>query len=65
MRYDARVAVKAKLDALGLLRGQEDNEMQIPICSRSGDIIEPMLKPQWWVNCKVAAKQARHFPFLY
>ena len=32
--------------------------MQIPICSRSGDIIEPRLTPQWWVNCKEMAKRS-------
>lgn len=26
--------------------------------SRSGDIIEPYLKPQWWVNCSEMAKDA-------
>jgi hypothetical protein len=25
--------------------------MSLPQCARSKDIIEPMLKPQWWVNC--------------
>ena len=24
--------------------------MTIPVCSRSGDIIEPLLKPQWYVD---------------
>ncbi|KAJ2397125.1 hypothetical protein GGI05_000798, partial [Coemansia sp. RSA 2603] len=27
-------------------------------CSRSGDIIEPMLKPQWYVRCGEMAKRA-------
>ena len=26
--------------------------------SKSGDIIEPVLKPQWWVNCKPLAEEA-------
>jgi valyl-tRNA synthetase len=26
--------------------------------SKSGDIIEPILKPQWWVNCKPLADEA-------
>ncbi|KAI9462003.1 tRNA synthetases class I-domain-containing protein [Lactarius psammicola] len=30
----------------------------IPICSKSGDVIEPVLKPQWWVNCKPLAEEA-------
>jgi valyl-tRNA synthetase len=26
--------------------------------SKSGDMIEPVLKPQWWVNCKPLAEEA-------
>lgn len=32
--------------------------MSIPICSRTGDVIEPLLKPQWYVNCQQMAKDA-------
>jgi hypothetical protein len=32
--------------------------MSLPQCSRSKDIIEPMLKPQWWVNCQGMAEEA-------
>jgi valyl-tRNA synthetase len=32
--------------------------MSLPLCSRSKDIIEPMLKPQWWVNCQDMAAEA-------
>jgi valyl-tRNA synthetase len=43
----------------GLYRGKADNKMSLPLCSRSKDVIEPMLKPQWWVNCGgMAAKAA-------
>ena len=48
-RFDARKRVIEELKNKGLYIGQEDNEMSIPTCSRSGDIIEPLLKPQWWV----------------
>lgn len=57
-RYVARVEVERALDKLGLLRGKEPNAMSLPVCSRSGDIVEPMLLPQWWTNCKALAKQA-------
>ena len=33
---------------LGLFVGKKDNKMQIPICTRSGDVIEPLVKPQWY-----------------
>lgn len=45
------------LDSKGLLVGTEDNEMSIPFCSRSKDIIEPVLKPQWWVSCQGMAEE--------
>ena len=32
--------------------------MSLGVCSRSGDVIEPLLKPQWWVNCKTMAARA-------
>ena len=57
-RFDARKIVIEKLKELDLYVGQEDNEMTIPTCSRSGDIIEPLLKPQWWVSQGEMAKEA-------
>eukprot|EP01119_Soliformovum_irregulare_P003020 TRINITY_DN1329_c0_g1_i1.p1 TRINITY_DN1329_c0_g1~~TRINITY_DN1329_c0_g1_i1.p1 ORF type:complete len:1040 (-),score=311.70 TRINITY_DN1329_c0_g1_i1:558-3677(-) len=57
-RFDARSAVIEALKKEGLYRGLKDNKMSIGICSRSGDIIEPLLKPQWWVDCKDMAKKA-------
>jgi valyl-tRNA synthetase len=30
----------------GMLRGKADNAMRLGLCSRSKDVIEPMLKPQ-------------------
>jgi valyl-tRNA synthetase len=57
-RFDAREAVIKKLKELGLYKKTEDNKMVIPICGRSGNIVEPMLKPQWWVKCKDMAAAA-------
>lgn len=57
-RFDARKRVIEELKAKDLYIGQEDNEMTIPTCSRSGDIIEPLLKPQWWVSQGDMAKEA-------
>ncbi|KAG0680591.1 valine--tRNA ligase [Pichia californica] len=57
-RFDARKIVIEKLKEFGLLEGQEGHEMTLPICSRSGDIIEPYLKPQWWVSQKEMAQAA-------
>ena len=42
----------------GLYKGKEPNKMSIGTCSRSGDILEPMITPQWYVNCSGMAKRA-------
>ncbi len=48
------------LRSKGLFRGVADNAMRLGLCSRSKDVIEPVLKPQWWVNCKdMAAKSCQ------
>ncbi|KAK0444459.1 tRNA synthetases class I-domain-containing protein [Armillaria borealis] len=57
-RFHARVAVVEALNQAGLFVETKDNPMMIPICSKSGDVIEPILKPQWWVNCKPLAEEA-------
>lgn len=57
-RFDARAKVIAKLKEMDLFVDQKDNEMSIPLCSRSGDVIEPLLKPQWWVRQDEMAKEA-------
>ena len=57
-RFHARRAVVQALQDAGLYIEQKDNPMQIPVCSKSRDVIEPILKPQWWVNCKPLAEEA-------
>ena len=42
----------------GLLKGKEPNKMRLGLCSRSGDILEPMITPQWYVNCGNMAKRS-------
>lgn len=46
-RFEARKAVLKALEDLGLFRGTKDNPMVVPVCSRSKDIVEPLIKPQW------------------
>eukprot|EP00276_Gloeochaete_wittrockiana_P014611 CAMPEP_0184340888 /NCGR_PEP_ID=MMETSP1089-20130417/9525_1 /TAXON_ID=38269 ORGANISM="Gloeochaete wittrockiana, Strain SAG46.84" /NCGR_SAMPLE_ID=MMETSP1089 /ASSEMBLY_ACC=CAM_ASM_000445 /LENGTH=1079 /DNA_ID=CAMNT_0026668907 /DNA_START=48 /DNA_END=3285 /DNA_ORIENTATION=+ len=57
-RFDCRQKLIDDLTALGVFRGIVPNAMSIGTCSRTGDIIEPMIKPQWWVSCKDLAKRA-------
>jgi valyl-tRNA synthetase len=58
MRYDARIAMEEELQKLGLYHGKVVNKMRLGLCSRSNDIIEPMLSPQWYVNCNSMAKRS-------
>lgn len=46
------------LKAKGLYRDSVDNVMVVPICSRSKDIVEPLIKPQWYVRCDEMAANA-------
>merc|ERR1719431_921751 len=57
-RFDARKAVLAALEDAGLYRETKDNPMVVPVCSRSKDIVEPIIKPQWYVKCDDMAKKA-------
>ena len=42
----------------GLFKGEDDHPMTLTRCSRSGDVLEPLLKPQWFVNCNDLAKES-------
>jgi valyl-tRNA synthetase len=57
-RFDARYTVVEALEKEGLFVKKADNAMKIPICSRSGDVIEPIMKPQWWMKMGGLAKRA-------
>ena len=50
-RFDVRNKIIKDLEAKGLFRGKLNNPMRLGFCHRSGDIIEPLLRPQWYVNC--------------
>lgn len=57
-RFDARTVVIEQLKKKGLWLREEGHEMTLPFCSRSGDVVEPYLKPQWWVSEKKMAEDA-------
>lgn len=57
-RFDAREEVVKYLKEIGAFRGEESHSMVLPICNRSGDIVEPRLVPQWWLNCSSMAAKA-------
>lgn len=52
-RFHVRKEIIIALKEKGLYVETTNNPMVVPICSRSKDIVEPMLKPQWYVLIKV------------
>lgn len=57
-RFDARYTVVEELTKLGLFVKKEPNAMKIPLCEKSKDVIEPVIKPQWWMSMKDMAADA-------
>jgi valyl-tRNA synthetase len=57
-RYAARPAILADLTARGDLAGEQPHEMVIGRCQRSGDVVEPRLKTQWFVRTGPLAERA-------
>jgi valyl-tRNA synthetase len=48
-RFEARKTVNRDLEALGLMLEIKPHKMMLPICARTGQIVEPMLTDQWFV----------------
>lgn len=49
-RFDLRDMVIDKLQQVGCYEGKNENHaMRVALCSRSGDVIEPLIQPQWYV----------------
>uniref|UniRef100_UPI00398E4566 LOW QUALITY PROTEIN: valine--tRNA ligase, mitochondrial n=1 Tax=Pristiophorus japonicus TaxID=55135 RepID=UPI00398E4566 len=57
-RFDARGQVLAALSERGLYRGSKEHPMVLRLCSRSGDVVEQLLKSQWYVRCRELAEGA-------
>ncbi|XP_015110346.1 valine--tRNA ligase isoform X2 [Diachasma alloeum] len=57
-RFHARKAILKALTTKNLFIEIKDNPMVVPICSRSKDIVEPMIKPQWYIRCDEMAADA-------
>ncbi|KAM8793811.1 valine--tRNA ligase, mitochondrial-like [Eudromia elegans] len=58
-RFAARPLVLAALAERRLLRGTREHPMTLPLCSRSGDVIEFLLKSQWFLRCREMAQRAK------
>lgn len=57
-RYDARKAIVAELDQLGLLVRIEDHSHNVGTHDRCKTTVEPMIKQQWFVKMDELAKPA-------
>ncbi|MGH1350482.1 MAG: valine--tRNA ligase [Methyloligellaceae bacterium] len=57
-RFEARKAIVADLDELGLLEKIEDHTLMVPYGDRSKVVIEPWLTDQWYVDSATLAKPA-------
>ena len=58
-RFKARFEIIKELTDKGLFKGTKPNPgMRLGVSSRTKDVIEPVLKPQWWVDCKQMAADA-------
>jgi len=55
-RFVARKAIVADLEAQGLLVETKKHKLMVPICTRTGQVIEPMLTDQWFVAMNKAGE---------
>ena len=57
-RYEARKAIIADLDELGLLEKIEDHQHNVGTCYRCHNDVEPIISAQWFVKMKPLAEEA-------
>ncbi|XP_059614663.1 valine--tRNA ligase [Phlebotomus argentipes] len=57
-RFTARDKMMNSLAESGLLRQTKPHSMILPRCSRSGDVVEYLKKPQWFLRCQAVAQEA-------
>ncbi|KAA8893658.1 tRNA synthetases class I-domain-containing protein [Sphaerosporella brunnea] len=58
-RLHIRKRVVALLEEAGVYRGKEAHDIRLPVCERSGAVIEPMLQPQWYLRMKPLAQKVK------
>ncbi len=57
-RAEARTRILADLEARGDLVGSKAHEMVVGHCDRSGDVVEPRIKTQWFIRVRPMADLA-------
>ncbi len=58
-RYVARKAILRDLETLGLFAGAVPHKNSVPICTRTGQVVEPMLTDQWFVAMSKAGADGK------
>ncbi|EJE52155.1 valyl-tRNA synthetase [Acidovorax sp. CF316] len=56
-RFVARKAIVADLEASGALVETKKHKLMVPICTRTGQVVEPMLTDQWFVAMSKVSDQ--------
>jgi valyl-tRNA synthetase len=56
-RFEARKALLADLEDQGFLLEIKPHKMMLPICARTGQVVEPMLTDQWFVAMNKVSPQ--------
>ncbi|GHC72089.1 valine--tRNA ligase [Pseudorhodoferax aquiterrae] len=56
-RFVARKAIVADLEAIGALVETKKHKLTVPICTRTGEVVEPMLTDQWFVAMTKVSEQ--------
>ncbi|MDZ4073214.1 MAG: valine--tRNA ligase [Hylemonella sp.] len=56
-RFVARKAIVKDLEAMGALVETKKHKLMVPICTRTGQIVEPMLTDQWFVAMSKVSDQ--------
>lgn len=57
-RFKAREKILDSLADMDLYQSKADHKLELPICSRSKDVIELLTKPQWFLKCHEMSKEA-------
>nr|WP_145550335.1 valine--tRNA ligase [Variovorax boronicumulans] len=56
-RFVARKAIVADLEAIGALVETKKHKLTVPVCTRTGEVVEPMLTDQWFVAMTKVSEQ--------
>jgi valyl-tRNA synthetase len=57
-RWAVREKLIIRLKELKLFKEVKDHKMSLGVCSRSKDVLEPLIKPQWFIDCREMAAKA-------